>query len=130
MKTFTSDISAKRYPVSEKISGGVVQNGVFKEILKVNPSFKETSFLSVSEYNEFRQRYIQNLLSRDIGVLTDLEYTVLDAIRHNELLADEASDVKRERLKTTQRWADRIASFGGSWKLILPFLIFIIIWIF
>ena len=129
MKTFTSDISGKPFPISEKTSGKLVRNGVLKEILKVSPSFNENCFLSVSEYNEYRQLYIQNLLSKEVGTLTDLEQTVLDNIRHNHILADEASDVKRDKLNMAQRWADRIASFGGSWKFIISFGIFIIIWI-
>jgi uncharacterized membrane protein len=130
MKTFTSDISGKPYPISERISGKLVRNGVLKEILKVSPSFNESSCLSVSEYNEYRQQYIQNLLSKEVGTLTELEQTVLENIRHNHILADEVSEVKRDKLSTAQRCADKLASFGGSWKFIISFGVFIIIWIF
>lgn len=129
MQTFTSDISGKSFPVSEKTSGKLVRNGILKEILKVNPSFNEDCFLSVAEFNQYRQQYIQNLLSREIGTLTELEQTVLDNIQHNHILADEASEVKQDTLNTAQRWADKIASFGGSWKFIISFLFFILIWV-
>lgn len=129
MQTFTSDISGKSFPLSEKTSGKLVRNGILKEILKVNPSFNEDCFLSVAEFNQYRQQYIQNLLSREIGTLTELEQTVLDNIQHNHILADEASEVKQDRLNTAQRWADKIASFGGSWKFIISFLFFILIWV-
>lgn len=129
MQTFTSDISGKSFPISEKTSGKLVRNGILKEILKINPSFNEDCSLSVGEFNQFRQQYIQNLLSKEIGTLTELEQTVLDNIQHNHILADEASEIKQERLNMAQRWADMIASFGGSWKFIIAFLFFIIIWI-
>jgi uncharacterized membrane protein len=129
MQIFTSDISGKSFPVAEKTSGKLVRNGILKEILKINPSFNEDCFLSVGELNHYRQQYIQNLLSKEIGTITELEQTVLDNIKHNHILADEASDVKEERLTLSQRWADRMASFGGSWKFIISFGFFILIWI-
>ena len=129
MQTFTSDISGKSFPVAEKTSGKLVRNGILKEILKINPSFNEDCFLSIGELNHYRQQYIQNLLSKEIGTITELEQTVLDNIKHNHILADEASDVKQERLTLSQRLADRIASFGGSWKFIISFGFFILIWI-
>ena len=129
MQTFTSDISGKSFPVAEKTSGKRVRNGILKEILKVNPSFNEDCFLSVGELSHYRQQYIQDLLSKEIGTITELEQTVLDNIKHNHILADEASDIKQEELTRSQRWADRIASFGGSWKFIISFGVFILIWI-
>jgi len=129
MQTFISDISGESYPGSEKISGKLVRNGILKEIVKVCPIFNGDSFLSVSELNQYRQQYIQNLLSREVGAITELEQTVLDNIQHNHILADEASEVKQERLSTAQRWADKIASFGGSWKFIISFGVFILVWI-
>ena len=128
MQTFTSDISGKSFPDSEKTSGKLVRNGILKEILKINASFTEDCFLSVVELNHYRQQYIQNLLAKEVGTLTELEQTVLDNIQHNHILADEASEVKQDRLNSAQRWADRIASFGGSWKFIISFVFFILIW--
>lgn len=129
MQTFTSDISGKSFPVAEKTSGKLVRNGILKEILKINPSFNDDCFLSISELNYYRQQYIQDLLSKEIGTITELEQTVLDNIKHNHILADEASDIKQERLTLSQRLADRIASFGGSWKFIISFGFFILIWV-
>lgn len=129
MERFKSDISGKWFPVSEKTSGKLVRNGVLKEILKTNPEFTENCFLSASEFNHHRQQYIQNLVSKEIGTLTELEQTVLDNIQHNHILADEASDVKQEKLGRSERWADHLASFGGSWRFIISFLLFILFWI-
>ena len=129
MERFKSDISGKWFPESEKTSGKLVRNGVLKEILKENPDFDENCFLSASEFNQYRQLYIQNLLSKEVGTLTELEQTVLENIKHNHILADEATDVKQETLARSERWADRIASFGGSWKFIISFLFFILVWI-
>jgi len=39
MQNFTSDISKQKFPVSEKVSGKTVRNGIMKEILKEYPEF-------------------------------------------------------------------------------------------
>lgn len=114
MKTFNSDNSGKAFPVSERLSGEVVRNGVLKEILRISPEFNEQSLIAVSELNYYRQKYIEKVVSREVGTLTELEQTVLDNMRLNQILTDEASDVKQNRLTIAQRWADKIATFGGS----------------
>jgi uncharacterized membrane protein len=127
MQIFTSDISKQKFPVSERISGKSIRNGVLKEIIKEHPGFNDDSFLSVSELNCYRKLYIQNLLSKEVGTLTELEQTVLDNINQNHLIADEASEIKNP-VTRGQRWADRISTFGGSWKFIAAFGFFLATW--
>lgn len=128
MQNFTSDISKKQFPVTEKVSGKTVRNGVMKEILKEHPGFDDSSNLSVDELNYYRQLYVKNLLSTEIGTLTALEHTVLNNISQNHLIADEASEIKNPATRG-QRWADRIATFGGSWKFLGMFALFLFLWI-
>jgi uncharacterized membrane protein len=127
MQYFTSDISKKKFPLSEKIPGKTVRNGIRKEILKDCPGFDDEGNLSASEFNHYRQRYVHNLLSKEIGTLTELEHTVLNNIGQNHLIADEASEIKNPGTRG-QRWADHIAAFGGSWKFISLFGVFLLIW--
>ena len=127
MQNFISDISHKTFSVTERVSGKSIRNGVLKEIQKDHPEFNESHFIAVAELNYYRQLYIQNLLAKEVGTLTELEHTVLDNINQNHLIADEASDVKNEATRG-QRWADRIASFGGSWRFIGLFGLFLISW--
>ncbi|MBN8863777.1 MAG: DUF1003 domain-containing protein [Sphingobacteriales bacterium] len=124
MQSFTSDISQKKFPVEEFVSGKAIRNGVLKEIQKDYPAFDEESKLAASELSYYRQLYIQNLLAREVGTLTELELTVLDNINQNHLISDEASEIKNPGSRG-ERWADRIASFGGSWKFIGLFGLFL-----
>jgi uncharacterized membrane protein len=128
MQNFTSDISKKKFPISEKVSGKTIRNGIMKEILKEYPEFSDDSNLSIEELNHYRQSYVKNLLSKEIGTLTELEHTVLNNINQNHLIADEASEFKNPATRG-QQWADRIASFGGSWKFLGMFGLFLLLWI-
>lgn len=124
MQSFISDISQKKFPAEELMYGRTIRNGVLKEIQKDFPAFDEESKLAASEFSYYRQLYIQNLLSREVGTLTELELTVLDNINQNHLISDEASEIKNPGSRG-ERWADRIAGFGGSWKFIGLFGLFL-----
>ncbi|MEP7230155.1 MAG: DUF1003 domain-containing protein [Ginsengibacter sp.] len=127
MQSFISDISQNKFHESEKIAGKAVRIGILKEIQKDVPDFNDDCALSVSELNHYRQLYVRNLLSKEIGTLTELEQTVLDNINQNHLISDEASEIKNPSTRG-QRWADRIAAFGGSWRFLGIFGLFMLGW--
>ena len=127
MQVFTSDLSKKDFPVKEKVSGKMIRECIMREIKKEYPDFDNNCYLSSSELNHYRDQYIQNLLTKEMGTITDLEKTVMESIHHDSLLADEVSELKNPGTRG-QRWADKIASFGGSWTFISIFVVFIIGW--
>ena len=127
MSYFISSISHKKYPAAERVSGRSVRGGALKEILKEHPEFGPESVLSISELNLYRQQFIQHLLKSEVGTLTDVEHIVLDNISKDRLLAEETSEYKNA-VTRGQRWADRIATFGGSWKFIGIFGSFLVLW--
>jgi uncharacterized membrane protein len=127
MQHFTSNISNKSFPITEKVSAKSLRPGLMNEIKKEHPDFDESCVMSVHEVNQYRQQYIQQLLTREVGTLTDLEKTVMDNINQDHLISDEASEIKNPENRG-ERWADRIATFGGSWKFIGIFTGFLVVW--
>lgn len=127
MQYFISDISQKKFPNTEKVTGKSIRNNLMQEIQKDYPQFDDNSSLSLLELTHFRQLYIRNLLSTEVGKLTELEHTVLDNINNNHLIADEASEIKNPST-IGQLWADRIATFGGSWNFLFIFGLFLLSW--
>ncbi|WP_153798237.1 DUF1003 domain-containing protein [Foetidibacter luteolus] len=128
MQTFVSDISQKHFPLRERITGKNIRQCVLDEIKKEYPLFNDNSQASVAELNIFRNRYIQNSLVSELGTLNKLEQQVLKAMQNDELLSDKLVDNKPEALSAGQRLADKVATFGGSWKFIIIFSVFIFCW--
>lgn len=127
---FKSDLSQKEFPVEEKISGNSVRDSIFNVIKKDYPDFTRDNYLSSSELSNYRKKYISGALRKQIGDMNDLEKTVLKSISDKTILADKIDDGDDDKILTFgQKVADKVASFGGSWKFIISFLIFIIIWI-
>jgi uncharacterized membrane protein len=129
MKTFHSDISKKDFPIADKISGKAVRKSVLSIIQKDNPQFSPEKYLSISELNNYREKYISAYLTKEIGELTEIEKTVLTSMAENSTLTDKM-DIEDQQANTFgQRIADKVASFGGSWTFIISFGLFLFIWI-
>ncbi|MDD5185994.1 MAG: DUF1003 domain-containing protein [Paludibacter sp.] len=129
METFKSDFSNKKFPVSEKISGKMVRQSILEIIQKEKPEFTKNSYLSDSELNTFRQKYVEVFLTKQIGELTSLERTVLDSLKDKTTLTDKIDDEDLQDITIGQRIADKVAIFGGSWTFIISFGVFLFIWI-
>ena len=106
-----------------------IRKSIFDIIKKDYPSFNHNSYISVSELNQYRQKYISAYLLNEVGELGELEKDVLESIENQESLSSKIV-LAEAAVKFTygQRLADKIASFGGSWKFIIIFGVFIVIW--
>lgn len=130
METFKSNISNTEFPKSEMFLGKSVRTSIFQYIKTEHPDFNKSSKISLSELNRYRQKYLENYLINEAGELSKLELDVLSSIEKQELItASVISDKKVSDSSYGQLLADKVASFGGSWKFIILFAIIIFIWI-
>ncbi|WP_339658305.1 DUF1003 domain-containing protein [uncultured Polaribacter sp.] len=130
MKTFISDISNREFQESEKVLAKSIRKSIFDSIQSENSAFNLKSVISISELNQYRQKYIASFLLNEEGELTSLEKDVLKTIENEEILSANLETNTILKFTYGQRLADKIASFGGSWKFIIIFGLFILIWIF
>lgn len=128
-KTFISDLSKKIYPISEMINGNNIQEGILQLIQKDYPNFKSESNLALTELNIFRQIYLSDFLKKETGDLTALEQVVLKNEADHRLITQAVDMEDFGELTTGQKIADKVASFGGSWRFIISFFVFLALWI-
>ena len=129
MKTFKSDLTKMEFPISEKVSGKLVRKSILDIIQKENPTFTTDKFLSESELNSYRQKYVEVFLTKQIGELTVLEKKVLESLKDKTTLVDKIDGDELMAMTSGQRIADKVASFGGSWTFIISFAVFLLVWI-
>jgi uncharacterized membrane protein len=131
MQTFISSISKKEFPIGEQVLGKYIRKSIFDTILKDYPKFNHKSAISQSELNLYRQKYLANYLVHEVGELSELEEDVLKTLNDHQIISEKINLNKDSDDYTVgQRMADKVASFGGSWKFIIIFSMFIVIWIF
>ncbi len=126
--TFTSDISKKEFPIADKISAKTIRNPILALIQNDYPDFDEDKFLSIGELNMYREKYISNYLLVEIGELSNLEAKVIGSLNEDKSLVNTVEDEIGVRT-VGQKVADKVAAFGGSWKFIILFGVFILFWI-
>jgi uncharacterized membrane protein len=126
--TFTSDLSKKEFPLTEKISADTIRNPILALIKEDYPDFNSEQFLSINELNLYREKYISNYLLVEIGELSNLEAKVVGALNEDVSLVSKVED-EIETRTSGQIIADKVANFGGSWKFIISFGVFIVLWI-
>lgn len=130
MKIFTSDISKKVFPTSEKISGNTIRKSLLVYIQKEFPLFSESDYISESELNNFRKQYISDFLKKEVGELDSDELTLLNSLQDHTTLSDKIEeDEGKDESTIGEKIADKVASFGGSWRFIIIFLAFLALWI-
>jgi uncharacterized membrane protein len=129
MDVFVSDVSGKEFPVSEKVGGGLLREPLIKLIQQDQPKFSRTSILSLTEMNYYREKYVSVFLRDETEQLANLECQVGDTIKNSDTINDNAQEFDEANQSFGGRVADKVASFGGSWKFIILFTSFIFVWI-
>lgn len=72
---------------------------------------------------------LAQLLKTEDEHLQKLNAIVLNAIEEEKLLSEKLLEFEERNPSFTSRLADKVASFGGSWKFILFFLFLMLVWI-
>ena len=71
----------------------------------------------------------EQLLNTENEQLQKLNAIVLTAIAEENVLSGKLPEFEEEQPSYANRLADKVTGFGGSWKFILAFLLFMLVWI-
>lgn len=123
-----SYISKADIDILETVQGKNIRHGIFEMIQSMHPGFTDESYISIEELNIFRRKYLTILLENEKGELADIDKDVMEAIKNNDVLSENIELKISDHVSYGQHLSDIIASFGGSWKFILIFLGFLIVW--
>ena len=118
-------ITKKEFPIVDKVPAKNIRNPILALIQNDYPDFDADKFLAISELNMYREKYISNYLLVEIGELSNLEAKVIGSLQKDKSLVTSVEDEKGVRT-VGQKVADKVATFGGSWKFIIFFGVFII----
>ncbi len=128
MENYKSSISNLEFPKDEIVLGTNIRDSIFRLIKEEHPDFDRDSTIAISELNRYRQKYLENYLLKEAGELSELEKDVLKSMTNHELITKEPDELATNTYTFGENLADKVASFGGSWKFIMLFGVFIIIW--
>jgi uncharacterized membrane protein len=107
----------------------LVRPAVVDEIRKDHPGLSVDGLICKDDLNRYRIRYVQSLLSSEQGELTTLDQDVLESLKQHEFLTSNLNEEFVSNLTLGEFLADRIATFGGSWRFIIVFGSVLAVWI-
>jgi uncharacterized membrane protein len=114
---------------SEVIPAELVREPVAETIRKTHPGWSPSGYICFDDLNQFREKYVKDVLEKEKGELSTLEEQVMKSIKENELLSKNINVEFDQKLTLGERLADKIAAFGGSWRFILSFSGVFLLWI-
>jgi uncharacterized membrane protein len=122
-------VCGKQFPVKQLIPADAVSDQI-GELIRIDlPGWCNESLLCRHDLNFYRSMYVRNLLKREKGELGQLEHEIIANISAYDLSSRNLEEAIDDHRTFGERMADVIASFGGSWRFILLFFVFLATWV-
>jgi len=115
--------------LNEVIPAELIHEPIVGTIRKTHPDWSPSGFICITDLNQFRAKYVKDVLETGKGELSTLEEQVVRSLKENELLSKNINIEFDQKLTFGERLADRIADFGGSWKFIVIFVGVLLLWV-
>ncbi len=125
----TCQICGRDNSKSELISSIIVRPAVTKIIEQSFPTWDSEGFICKDDLQKFRKEYLQKLMIDEKGELSTLEKDVIDKLTEYESISANLEKEFTSNLTFGEILSDLIASFGGSCKFIITFVLIIFFWI-
>jgi len=122
-------VCGKTKPAAETMPGSLVRPAIGILIQREHPAWSTNDPICLTCLNSFRTEYVMDEVSKDRGELSALETEVVESIRKNKIVTDNLNKEFETNLTPGARIADKVASFGGSWKFIIIFFAVMAVWI-
>ena len=116
--------------LNDLVPGGLVRPSIVNIILKEYPEWSAGGFICRPDLRRFRASYFEDLIETDKGELSAIEAEVIKSLAEEQELLSKNINLEFDRVLTLgERVADKVAEFGGSWRFILSFAAFLVVWL-
>jgi uncharacterized membrane protein len=107
---------------------GMVRPAIAEAILAEHPDLTADSAICRKHLIVYRTRYIEDMLARERGEVSDLERQVVESVAREETISRNVEAAYDDKRTLGERAADVVAEFGGSWNFIGIFAIVMAVW--
>src|SRR5262245_50142568 len=105
----------------EPISFGIVRPSLAAGLAAAHPNLTTDDVICRKHLTEQRTRYVEQLLERERGELSQLERQVVESLAREETVARDIEATWAGKRTFGERVSDFVADFGGSWNFIISF---------
>jgi uncharacterized membrane protein len=122
-------VCGRESPISQLLPVDHLRAELGSLIENDKPDWRATGYVCQDDVLKYRHRYISEMLRKERSELSALDKTVIASIAKQETLTENVEASYDEHISLGDRWADRIAGFGGSWYFIGLFGAVVLGWI-
>jgi uncharacterized membrane protein len=128
-ETVLCQICGQQKRISEVISAELIRDPLIETIKKTHPDWSPSGFICTSDLNQFRAKYVRDVLEAEKGELSTLEEHVVRSLKQQELLSRNINIEFDQQLTFGERLADKMAEYAGSWWFVAGFFGALLLWI-
>jgi len=125
----TCEVCKKQYEQQFLFPLELVRPNILKLIKENVADMSSTGFICSTDLNHYRSQYIENILKHEKKDIKELEKKVSKSIHDKDFLTKNTNSDYQASIKFGDRLADKIATFGGSWRFIIIFMAILFVWI-
>ncbi|MCL5071090.1 MAG: DUF1003 domain-containing protein [Actinobacteria bacterium] len=114
---------------AELIPLEIIDTSLLEFIKEKFPECSKEGYICKADIKKMRIQYVEEVLKKEKGELTNLENKVLASLKEQETIAQNINVEFDKQLTFGERLSDKLASFGGSWRFIIIFFILLVIWV-
>jgi uncharacterized membrane protein/ribosomal protein S14 len=112
----------------QPVEFGMVRPAIAEAILADHPGLTADAAICRKHLIAYRTRYIEDMLARERGEVSDLERQVVESVAREETISRNVEAAYDDKRTLGERAADVVAEFGGSWNFIGIFAIVMAVW--
>jgi uncharacterized membrane protein len=127
-KPLICQLCKKHINKSDLLPLELVDTALLEFIKEKYPECSKEGYICKKDLKKIRVLYMEEILRREKGEFTTLENKVFDSLKEQEIISKNVNLEFDRQLTLGERLSDRLASFGGSWRFISIFFIFLVIW--
>ncbi|MBL8587367.1 MAG: DUF1003 domain-containing protein [Methylobacteriaceae bacterium] len=121
-------IAGEETPRRSAMPFAALSPGLQDRILKDHPALKPDSLIGRKALDRYRIMLLEEMIAAEKGELSTLERNVAESLASNSTISANSAEQYEQRRSTGEIWADRIASFGGSWTFLGLFALTLAAW--
>jgi len=107
---------------------GMIRPAMAKAMLADHPELTADSVICRKHLVAYRTQYVEDMLERERGELSDLERQVVESLAREETVSRNVDEAYDDERTFGERAADVVADFGGSWNFIGLFAVILVVW--
>ena len=122
-------VCGRSFNAHDVLPGSLVRPNIAALIEQRVPAWDPAGVICHKCLNAFRAEYVRAEMERDRGELSAVEEEVMRSLSDGALVAENLNPQYDRSLTFGERVSDHVAEFGGSWRFIISFFVFMAVWI-